>query len=241
MNKDTETPEQKALIEKEIFEEVAKIKDNQIRNYYTQEMKKRIYYAFGRGAEFGQNQNSNTFGNKLNKNNKLYNKNSRTTLENKQGYNLVKKTPLTDLFLRKIVAAMMLYPKLAEDYGERLAEFDVGKSPFAKILNEIIEIVQEEKNTDSDVLVEKLQLNFADKIEELWEFNMYKMQKITLPELKTEINASLKEIQLKQIDKEIKECTASLKNQPENAEDVYARYKQLIIERNKFLTDDELI
>lgn len=241
MNKDTETPEQKALIEKEIFEEVAKIKDNKIRNYYTQEMKKRIYYAFGRGAEFGQNQNSNTSGNKLNRNNKLYNKNSRTTLENKQGYNLVKKTPLTDLFLRKIVAAMMLYPKLAEDYGERLAEFDVGKSPFAKILNEIIEIVQEEKNTDSDVLVEKLQLNFADKIEELWEFNMYKMQKITLPELKTEINASLKEIQLKQIDKEIKECTASLKNQPENAEDVYARYKQLIIERNKFLTDDELI
>lgn len=241
MNKNTETPEQKALIEKEIFEEVAKIKDNQIRNYYTQEMKKRIYNAFGYGAEFGQNQNINTPGNKLNRNNKLYNKNSRTTLENKQGYNLVKKTPLTDLFLRKIVAAMMLYPKLAEDYGERLAEFDVGKSPFAKILNEIIEIVQEEKNTDSDVLVEKLQLNFADKIEELWEFNMYKMQKITLPELKTEINASLKEIQLKQIDKEIKECTASLKNQPENAEDVYARYKQLIIERNKFLTDDELI
>ena len=241
MNKNTETPEQKALIEKEIFEEVAKIKDNQIRNYYTQEMKKRIYYAFGRGAEFGQNQNNNTSGNKSNKNNKLYSRNSRTTLENKQGYNLVKKTPLTDLFLRKIVAAMMLYPKLAEDYGERLAEFDVGKSPFAKIMNEIIEIVQEEKNTDSDVLVEKLQLNFADKIEELWEFNMYKMQKITLPELKTEINASLKEIQLKQIDKEIKECTSSLKNQPENAEDVYARYKQLIIERNKFLTDDELI
>ncbi len=240
MNKDTATPEQKALIEKEIFEEVAKIKDNQIRNYYTQEMKKRIYYAFGRGAEFGKNQN-NSIGNKSTKNNKLYNKNSRITLENKQGYNLVKKTPLTDLFLRKIVAAMILYPRLAEDYGERLAEFDVGKSPFAKMMSEIIEIVQEEKNIDSDVLVEKLQLNFADKIGELWEFNMYKMQKITLLELKTEINDSLKEIQLKQIDKEIKECTALLKNQPENAEDVYARYKQLIVERNKFLTDDKLI
>ena len=240
MNKDTETPEQKALIEKEIFEEVAKIKDNQIRNYYTQEMKKRIYNAFGYGAEFGKNQN-NTTANKSGKNNRLYNKNSRITLDNKQGYNLVKKTPLTDLFLRKIVAAMMLYPKLAEDYGERLVEFDVSKSSFAKMMNEIIEIVQEEKNTDSDVLVEKLQLNFADKIKELWEFDMYKMQKITLPELKTEINNGLKEIQLKQIDTEIKECTALLKNQPENAEEIYARYKQLIVERNKFLTDDELI
>ena len=238
MNKDTETPEQKALIEKEIFEEVAKIKDNQIRNYYTQEMKKRIYNAFGYGSEFG---NTGSNQNKIIKNNKIYNKTSRNTLINKQGYNLVKKTPLTDLFLRKIVAAMVLYPKLAEDYGERLAEFDVSKSPFAKMMNEIIEIVQEEKNIDSDMLVEKLRLNFADKIKDLWEFDMYKMQKITFPELKTEINAGLKEIQLKQIDTEIKECTALLKSQPENAEEIYNRYKQLIIERNKFLTDDELI
>lgn len=238
MNKDTETPEQKALIEKEIFEEVAKIKDNQIRNYYTQEMKKRIYNAFGYGSEFG---NTSSNQNKIIKNNKIYNKTSRNTLINKQGYNLVKKTPLTDLFLRKIVAAMVLYPKLAEDYGERLAEFDVSKSPFAKMMNEIIEIVQEEKNIDSDMLVEKLRLNFADKIKDLWEFDMYKMQKITFPELKTEINAGLKEIQLKQIDTEIKECTALLKSQPENAEEIYNRYKQLIIERNKFLTDDELI
>ncbi len=240
MNKDTETPEQKALIEKEIFEEVAKIKDNQIRNYYTREMKNRIYYAFGRGAEF-DNATDNKNIDKTIKNNKLHKTNSRNTLINKRGYNLVKKTPLTDLFLRKIVAAMMIYPKLAEDYGERLAEFDVSKSPFTKMLNEIIEIVQEDKNIDSDLLTEKLQLNFADKIKDLWEFDMYKMQKITFPELKTEINSSLKEIQLKQIDIELKECTALLKSQPENAEEIYNRYKQLIIERNKFLTDDELI
>lgn len=50
MNKDTETPEQKALIEKETYEEVNKIKDPQIRSYYMQEMKQRIYYTFGRGS-----------------------------------------------------------------------------------------------------------------------------------------------------------------------------------------------
>ena len=246
MNKDTETPEQKALIEKELFEEVAKIKDNQIRNYYTQEMKKRIYYTFGRGAEFKNrqknedNDNKNT-EHKPRQNNKLNNIYSRKTSSTKQEYNLVKKPPLTDLFLRKIVAAMMLYPQLAEGYGESLADFDIHKSPFAKILNEIIEIMQEEKSTDSDILVEKLRLNFATEVDELWEFNMYKMQKISLPELKAEIDDSLKEIQLKQIDSEIKECTSLLKTQPENAEEIYTRYKQLIIERNKFLTDDKLI
>ena len=240
MNKDTETPEQKALIEKEIFEEVAKIKDTQIRNYYTQEMKKRIYYTFGRGAEFKNSKPTNQTD-KQPKNNEFYNKNSRNTLNKKQEFNLVKKPPLTDLFLRKIVAAMMLYPQLADAYGERLSSFDTGKSAIAKALNEIIEIVQEEPKIDSDILVEKLNLNFAKEIAELWEYNMYKMQKTDLPELKTEINDSLKEIQLKQIDSEIKECTKLMKSQPENSEEIYLRYKQLIAERNKFLATDEIL
>jgi DNA primase len=240
MNKDTETPEQKALIEKEIFEEVAKIKDTQIRNYYTQEMKKRIYYTFGRGAEFKNSKPTNQTD-KQPKNNEFYNKNSRNTLNKKQEFNLVKKPPLTDLFLRKIVAAMMLYPQLADAYGERLSSFDTGKSAIAKALNEIIEIVQEEPKIDSDILVEKLNLNFAKEIAELWEYNMYKMQKTDLPELKTEINDSLKEIQLKQIDNEIKECTKLMKSQPENSEEIYLRYKQLIAERNKFLATDEIL
>ena len=89
--------------------------------------------------------------------------------------------------------------------------------------------------------MEKLRLNFANEIDGLWELNMYKMQKIDLPDLKTEINDCLKEIQLKQIDTEINECTSLLKKQPENAEKIYERYKQLIIERNKFLTDDNFI
>ena len=240
MNKDTTTPEQKALIEKEIFEEVAKIKDNQIRNYYTQEMKKRIYYTFGRGAEFKNRQqnNDNKYNEKSRKNNNKNTTNYSNTLNNKQGYNLVKKPPLTDLFLRKIVAAMMVYPQLEAVYGEQLADFDIGKSPFAKILSEIIEIMQEDNSLDSDILVEKLRLNFSKEIDDLWEFNMYKMQKTDLPELKTEISNSLKEIQLKQIDTEIKECTSLLKNQQGNTEEIYARYKQLIVERNKFLADD---
>ncbi|MBQ7633348.1 MAG: DNA primase [Alphaproteobacteria bacterium] len=246
MNKDSSTPEQKALIEKEIFEEVAKIKDNQIRNYYTQEMKKRIYYTFGRGAEFKNNQptNNNTGNSNNHKDhnyNKLIHKNYSKTSLLRQGGNLIKKPPLTDLFIRKIAAAMILYPQLAEAYCERLADFEISKSSFSKILNEIMEIMQEEKSTDSATLVEKLRLNFANEIDGLWELNMYKMQKIDLPDLKTEINDCLKEIQLKQIDTEINECTSLLKKQPENAEKIYERYKQLIIERNKFLTDDNFI
>lgn len=239
MNKETQTPEQKALIEKEIFEEVAKIKDSQIRNYYTQEMKKRIYYTFGRGAEFNNSQQVNVRSSSEIAYNKNRNRNKAGNYKTEQVYNLVKKPPLNDLFLRKIVAAMIIYPQLSKSYEEQLMLFEIEKTPMAKILNEIMEIVQEEANIDSDILVEKLKLNFKTEIENLWELNMYKLQKTDLPDLKLEINESLKEIQLKQIDKEIKECMTLIKQAPENADEVYTRYKQLIVERNKFLADEE--
>ena len=238
MNKETQTPEQKALIEKEIFEEVAKIKDNQIRNYYAQEMKKRIYYTFGRGAEFKNSQqvsqqSSSAGGYTPNRSRKNVN------FKSGQDYHLVKKPPLNDLFLRKIVAAMIIYPKLSIDYEEQLMSFEIENSPMAKILNEIIEIAQEDKSIDSDIMIEKLKLNFKTEIENLWELNMYKLQKTDFLDLKTEIDEGLKEIQLKQIDKEIKECMTLIKQAPENADENYNRYKQLIVERNKFLATDE--
>ena len=152
---------------------------------------------------------------------------------------MVKKPPLNDLFLRKIVAAMIIYPKLSIDYEEQLMSFEIEKSPMAKILNEIIEIVQEDKSIDSDIMIEKLKLNFKTEIENLWELNMYKLQKTDFLDLKTEINEGLKEIQLKQIDKEIKECMTLIKQAPENADENYNRYKQLIVERNKFLATEE--
>lgn len=236
MNKEAQTPEQKALIEKEVFDEVAKIKDNQIRNYYMQEMKKRIYYTFGRGAEFKNSPKAETTPSATNRS--LPNNRKRTNNQPK-AYNLVKKPPLNDLFLRKIIASMMFYPKLSTIYEDQLMSFEIEKSTAAKILNEIIEIVQEDNSIDSETLVEKLKLNFKTEIENLWEFNMYKLQKTDFTELKKEIDDCLKEIQLKQIDKEIKECITLIEKQPENSEETYTRYKQLITERNKFLPNDE--
>ena len=44
------TPERKALIEKTLLEEVAKIKDPTVRGYYSQEIKNRIYLAYKQSA-----------------------------------------------------------------------------------------------------------------------------------------------------------------------------------------------
>lgn len=240
MNKDTDTPEQKALIEKETFEEVAKIKDEQIRNYYTQEMKKRIYYTFGKGSIYKNNENKpqNTPQPAENTAKPAY-----TPRRKKQDaepvYHFVKKPPLNDLVIRGIIAAMLLYPELIEKYEEKLSAFEINDSKMAKVLAEIIEIHQEDEQLDCERLIEKLKLNYAAEIGDLWELNMYKSQKSTLPSLKAEIDNGLLEIQLKQIDSELKECTALMSKQPENSTEIYTRYQQLIKERNSLILAKE--
>lgn len=240
MNKDTDTPEQKALIEKETFEEVAKIKDEQIRNYYTQEMKKRIYYTFGKGSIYKNNENKpqNTPQQVENTAKPAY-----TPRRKKQDaepvYHFVKKPPLSDLVIRGIIAAMLLYPELIEKYEEKLSAFEINDSRMAKVLAEIIEIHQEDEQLDCERLIEKLKLNYAAEIGDLWELNMYKSQKSTLPSLKAEIDNGLLEIQLKQIDSELKECTALMSKQPENSTEIYTRYQQLIKERNSLILAKE--
>ena len=230
MNKDTDTPEQKALIEKETYEEVNKIKDAQIRNYYMQEMRHRIYQAFGKGASV-----VNKNGEKAPQPRKQRVSDKRQTSVH---YNLVQKPPLSDLDIRNIVAAMILYPELIHKYEERLAAFEIDRSPMARILNEIIEINQTEEHIDSEILLEKLKLNFAKDIGELWELNMYRQQKSSMLDLKQQIDNSLNNIQLKQIDNDIKECTKLMQSQPNDLDEISARYAQLIKERNALMLKD---
>ena len=87
--KETQTPEQKALIEKNIFEEVSKIADEKVRAYYTQEMQKRIYENLGRGS--------------LN----LYPKKNAAPSSSKKNTKI--KPPMADVDLRFILAAILLY------------------------------------------------------------------------------------------------------------------------------------
>jgi len=233
MNKDTETPEQKALIEKETYEEVNKIKDPQIRSYYMQEMKQRIYYTFGRGSQYKKKQEQTAT------NNASATVRNIPQLKKIEHFNFVKKPPLTDLDLRSIVAAMLLYPELIGKYEERLMSFDIGNSAMAKVLTEILEINQETENLDSDILLEKVKLNFIGEVGDLWEINMYRQQKLSMADLNAQISNNLQTIQLKQIDNDIKECMGLMQTQPTDLDELNARYQQLLRERNNILLMNE--
>lgn len=227
MNKETETPEQKALLEKETIEEVNKIKDLKIRSYYMQEMKQRIYYSFGRGSMHKTEKNKD---NTSQKPTKMNNADRQKSLNH-----FVKKPPLNNLILRSMVAGMITYPELIGRYEEKLASFELDKSVMTKILLEILELHQNNEISDSEVLLAKLKLNFAEEIDNLWEIRMYKMQKIALLDLRAELDKCLYEIQLKQIDADIRECVKAMNNPQTNSEETYERYKQLTKERNQII------
>lgn len=233
MNHQIETPEQKALLEKETFDEVARIKDTQIRTYYGQEMRRRINELFGRNRQVPQTNDNKQVAEES----AIKRSNLKKNIAPQ--YHLVKKPPLNDLFIRKIIAAMITYPQLISKYEERLSAFETGNGSMSKILNEILEITNDESYLDSDNLTAKLQLNYPEEIENLWEIGMYKLQKTSLLELKKEIDSGLTEIQLKQLDVEIKECTTLMKNDTGNTQENYLRYQQLIKERNALLMSVE--
>ena len=226
MNRKTDTPEQKALLEKDTLDEVNKIKDTQIRNYYTQEMKKRLAQLFGLEKSPVKSNNRTDKPTKFKK---------KETNE----YNLVKKPPLNDLFIRKIIAAMITYPQLTGQYEERLTSFELGTNKLSKLLFEILDVAHEEGYEDSDNLLGKLKLNYSRELEDLWELGMYKMQNTTIFDLRKEIDSGLNEIQLKQLDKEIKECTTLMKNGTSDSNEIFLKYQNLISERNKILASDE--
>lgn len=234
MNKDTNTPEQKALIEKETFEEVGKIKDPQIRNYYAQEMKQRIYYTFGRGAQIKKQQNE-----QIKQPTETPKTNPKYTVKSAAAYNYVKKPPLNDLDLRSIVAAMILYPELIGKYAERLTSFEIGHSVMAKILANIIEINEEDEHLDSEILLEKIKLNYVGEVANLWELNMYRQQKLSMAELNSQIDKNLITIQLKQIDIDIKECITSMQKNPSDLDEINRRYQKLLQERAELLAKQE--
>ena len=134
---------------------------------------------------------------------------------------------------------MLLYPELIKKYEDKIPAFELSKTQSSKVLFEIIDIHQNDDVNNSEILIEKIKLNYNDFIKELWELNMYKSQKTSMVDLKEEIDKGLLGIQLKQIDIDIRNCINSMNKQTDDYEDIYHRYQQLIRERNRMISDTE--
>lgn len=218
-DKPAQTPEQKAMIEKNIMEEVAKIADEKVRGYYIQEMQRRIYETFGRGAfktSFANPKKSTV---------------RKTTLP---------KTPMRDIDLRFILAAMLIFPELIEEFEEKLLMFDISQFPLFNLLHQAIEQSHQDSALDGEKLTKLLEeKGFIDDLQNLWEINMLRSQKPFINDLRHQIGTLITAVQIKQLDKDIHECKLKLEKEGATDDD-YQRYLALRSERNLLLKESSI-
>lgn len=205
------TPEQKALLEKNIMEEVAKIKDEKVRAYYVQEMQKRIYENLGRGT---LKPLFNSKGN-FSKSNTAPRRRSEI------------KPPLADIDLRFITAAMLIFPELIGEFEEKLLMFDITKFSLYNLLQAIIEVFHQDYNISGTSLAESIKNKGLEReLNSLWELNMLTSQKPIFSDIKRQISRLITGVQIKQLEKEIREWKLKL-DKPTFTDDDYQHYISL--------------
>ena len=206
-----DTPERKALIEKNIKEEVLKITDKDVRLYYAQEMKKRIFETYGAGML----QRAQTVKKKF------ISKNKQT---------------LSDIDLRFILASLLLYPTLAEELEEKLLMFDLSKFKFSNLLHRALDITHH--TTDKQKIMESLfSEGFDDDIKALWELDMIQSQKKDIIHVKKQILSLLTAVQIKQLKQDMNEAKLKL-TKPNASEDDYQYYLSLQNEFNALIEEN---
>lgn len=214
-----QTPEQKALIEKNIMAEVAKIQDEKVRDYYVQEMQKRIYDTYGRGMLRSYYHNNSR---------SLSRKHAKAT------------PPIRDVDLRFILAGLLLFPPLIGDFEEKLLTFDISKFSLYNLLQAAIETFHEDENITSENLLERLKANNYEKqVHNLWEIGMLKSQKPFIIDIKRQIGTLLAAVQIRQLNQDINEYKLKLDKTTASDED-YQHYLALTAERNQLLIEYNL-
>ncbi len=257
---DASTPERKALIEKTLIEEVNKIKDQSVRNYYMQEIKSRIYNAFRPKIQKSEsfkrddvNVSTNVSSNKavvvekkpLYRENygkyerRDYNKNNnRTTI----GHSFVNVDRLknnvdseSDKNLRFIMASELIYPELIDEYEEEIFIDDIKDDNLKRLQILIADTYHESENPLSgDELCGLIKETDKKLYDELWEVNMLKNQKPFINDLRKKIGRLLLSNKVKSIENELKELGDRLKKAW--SDDDYIRYNALKKDRDEILS-----
>lgn len=228
-----ETPEQKALLEKTMKDEVAKIADETVRGYYAQEMQNRLYYEIGRGAR-------NAYRPEFKPG---YNKNYRKGGAEVQPKIQIEhpKTVLDEAIVKFVIAAMICCPELIAEYEEKMSCFEIKNPGLRKLLDCLVEIANDQDNPDCKMVDEQMKQKGLDKEKEgLWEVQMLKHQNLQTLNLREEIDTKIIEVQLKQLETEMRECLRIIETAESFQDEVYRRYESLKKDKADLLASQAL-
>lgn len=201
-NEDSSTPEKKALIERTLLEEVNKIGDSTVRNYYEREIKNRIYTTYKQSAW------KNTPNQTASKNTPA----KRPVLQH--DYNLQRPNiePESDKAIRFIMAAELIYPELIDDYEEQIYLDDIQNEKLRLLQTTIADTFHEQETAiNGDELTELvLKTNAGAVLKTLWERDMLKKQSPFINDLRKNVEEWLKEAKRLGIEAEIKKLTEKI-------------------------------
>lgn len=143
-----DTPEQKALFEKTLLEEVAKIADEKVRGYYLQDMKNRIYERFRRPAREERTERNTDYRRSADGSGRKKNDKTAKAVARPQPVRIT----LDELVGKFIAAAMFCYPCLIGEYEEKAGMFEIKDSGLKLLLEKMAEVYHRDEPADSGAL-----------------------------------------------------------------------------------------
>lgn len=259
-NEDSSTPEKKALIEKTLLGEVAKIGDPTVRGYYAQEIRDRIYLAFKQSPwqkeqtqpipapkprpapqqppamEYVPAQSAPMPR-------RPYPQRRNFTPRPALNHGIIS-SPETlrksadseqDKNLRFIIAAMLIYPELIDDYEEAIFSNDIKNNALSGLLQTMADLHHEAETplTGDELKRQITERNPNSPLKTLWEAEMLKKQTPFINDLRRNIERQLQQIKLSAMEDEIKSLNNELcKN---FTEEIYIRLAALKKERDHII------
>ena len=211
------TPEQKALLESDLKEEVAKITDATVKSYYIQELKDRLYFEVGQGAR-----RKFQSGGKSRYQNASAPKTPQVKVVGRP------KRVLDEQIVKFVLGAMIYCPELIAEYEEKMSAFEIKDDKLRQLWEFLSELGMDYPELSCDDVLEKAQeRGMISDIENLWEFGMLRQQKTQSVKLRQEIDTKIAEVQLKLLDKEMKECVEELQKNESFSDEIFKRYESL--------------
>ena len=210
--RDISTPEQKALIEKNVKEEVARIADETVKGYYVQEMQDKIYNELGRGA---RRQNHSNYASK-----------HLPPAEKKAVAR--PKTNLDDLCARFVVSALVCYPELIEDYEEKLLNVEIENPKVKALLQALLDKAQEGETLTFETAIDYFsKIGLGKDCETLLEFKLMKQQNPDILKMRENLDLRIVESQIRQLEAEIRESLRILEGSDSFSDEEYKKYQFL--------------
>jgi len=220
----TDTPEQKAMFEKNIYEEIGKIADEKVRGYYLQDMRTRIYNEIRHSQPVSPSTSKST--------------SVRRKITNS---NLKVKRSLDENVARFVLSAFIYYPQLIGEFEEQLGMFEIPSAELNMLWEKMIEISHEHDELSAESMINELNSSdFGKIVSSLWELKMLKQQNHFITKVREEIHNKILEMQLGQIEKDIKECLRAMETAESFSDDVYERYEMLKKDRQALLNEKNI-